>query len=586
MKRLVTFLLLSQLFLGIVYGQGQPLPMAVSGDMTIASGGVMRSVGDVNIRSKSNLDGGSTAANGIGTNGRVDNKGTFVMDQALYIYSNIDRDGLLKNTTDVGVDIPVGKTIAIIKQFPECDPSPGGSLWYTMSFPFEVNHNGITFTDGTSAVYGTNFWVRYYDPERRAIVGNNNYNWVEYDYTLQPTDPGYHPQAPAVKSFDGFKPGVAYQIAMEHPVGSPDLNELIFPARNQTTAEAFLAVENNKTKDLVYVGREIYGDNNSNGWAVIGGLSATSFEMSYDNVTFIGSTTSPTTNYTYGGIHYYDRDLKRFVYLGVLDKKVMSPYVTFYTQIDKTTTGITYESGNLVLDNATPPGWRASNDFNTRDVVVISVTNNDDLGYDRIDLVFDDNSNKEYVPMQDVLKMTNTTADPELWSLNETNGVIHALSINRMPIINNNSEEIKLGVQIKKAGTYTFDIMDMESDLMKNVMLTDHVTGRTTDLLREPYEFTIEETGEFTDRFVLFANKAPVSIENIEDNIYAHIDNDMLTIYNLPAEAAIRVMDINGRMIASGNSHGNQYSARLNAKGVFIVKVIGDQPRVLKVLNK
>jgi hypothetical protein len=55
---------------------------------------------------------------------------------------------------------------------------------------------------------------------------------------------------------------------------------------------------------------------------------------------------------------------------------------------------------------------------------------------------------------------------------------------------------------------------------------------------------------------------------------------------NLNTGDKVQILDLTGRIIASGVATSNTYSSQANQKGVYIVSVKGVKTATLKVLNK
>ena len=147
--------------------------------------------------------------------------------------------------------------------------------------------------------------------------------------------------------------------------------------------------------------------------------------------------------------------------------------------------------------------------------------------------------------------------------------------------------EVRMGFTVPEAGDYTLSLNPMRQEDVRNVILADKVTGKQVDLLQTPYSFnTGSVTGE-TGRFSLFINSSYTEIPAIESKgIYAYVKDNILTVKKLTEGDRIQVLDLSGRIIASGKAAGNEFSVALSRKGIYIVTVSGEKSSVLKVLNK
>lgn len=589
MKKLITIVLLSVLFVNMATAQDEGA-VVVGTDIKIASNGIMYSKGTVHVKHV-----GDTVSVEIGENkdyplnihGKIDNDGKLSLESELIFYSDNKRDGLLRQGSatstvnlieDAGGDAP---RVIVRKYFPV------SNFWYTISFPFDVKLSDVKLPSGAEAVYYTNYAAQWYDAQNRANTGLNTGNWKTYKTA----------DKPAV-----WEAGKAYKIAFKWT--DPTKNYLDFIADDAVAGGGndvdSLFLYANKTRALKYYSSNNFLSNESFGWNVIGGLNPCSFVVNGTNVDFAGG---PSTE-PIGCIYYYNQTKANWDVLPLqgssanldsirggdeeipaTDLVILSPYNAFFVQTDPSHLQFTYKTSGYSLGNATPTGFRSSEE-SENDIMVVALMGKNAAAtgnYHKMYLMFNNLYNEGFKLGEDgVLMSEDNPSNPLLWAIH-TSETVYNLSVNRLPMVR--SREIPLGVTFPANGTYTF-AQSKNSDSFMSAILWDKKTNTRTELLRDAYTITAEK-GTVSDRFVLIINMAPTSLDEMATtDIYAYTENNILTVKNITIGDQIQVVDVAGRVLVSEVAVDTQFSTVLAQKGAYIVNVMGQNPAVLKVLNK
>jgi hypothetical protein len=585
------------------------VPMVVAGAVYVK--GNMHSKGIVHVKAYSNSV--------------IDNHGVLSLDKGIIFYSNNLYDGLLRNNSGGKVIVPNGEKVTVRKYFEHIFHNTSDSqndYYYTMSFPFKVGLSGgtieparletaysdITRTDGTPVALWTGggsspasgIWIKYYNSYKRAVDGMKTDNQWGY----QDKKHWFWLNEDTIAS---LKAGEGYRI------WSMNDHELDFNLKDSIAIAALF----NNTTDKVRTDVKYFRDKNtvlvdnskSEGWNILGGLNVSSFQLK-DNVKGI----------TNNVIYYFDQksipSQWKNIYLDQEDK-VLSPYVTFFIQTDSDTT-ITYKKEGLSLKNADAIGFRSSTEKEIiKDVLRLTITQtehpdmepNPDLS-DLTYIEFSENFQEKFRVGEDALKMAvdDNISTPQLWSWYEEtlltrepvqksgNDIIQKNSffLNRLPVVD---KEIKLGMKFPQTHVdtwYVFKLDALQIPNVKEVILRDKhpAVNKDINLLNEDYFAWIGATETLlTDRFVLFVktNATAINEEDISKNtldVFAYTDNNTLIVKNLNNNDQIKILDLGGRVVASGIASGNEFSTTLSQKGVYLVRVKGEKSVVLKVLNK
>ena len=572
MKRLITILLS---FIGCVSLFGQNAPMVVAGNVYI--NGPVYSLGEVHIY-------GKTVGIDTGMINIANTSTAMLKTDNVIFYSNDSVEGLLINQNTLTDNANGVRGIATATQPAKVTVRKTFSdgLHTYMSLPFTVTANNIFAAMTTT-----------------PLTAFTDYGAWGFDAQVRAGYQGFTNNAVWARSSTGLKKGMGYQFQYASN-GAVD-----FVGTDTAEIRSLFA---NANKDLSYDKYMITGNPLSNpiqeamdaGWAFIGGLNPTTFALKQANV----------GNYTGGTIYYrntkssqavttmqHDQYME-FVFgkddLGALAANV-GPYTPFYIQGAFTNTAggpilsdigkFTYNSTGTVLDGTVK--FRSSNDESSSpetDQLYFALSSDKDQSFDRFYLSFAGNYSESYRGIEDAIKMTTAfDGRPTVWSL--LDGVDQALVVNGLPM--KDGREVRMGFSVPEAGDYTIALDPLRQQDVKNVLLLDNVTGKKVDLLQSPYSFNTGAVEGDNGRFVLYINGSYTGTPSIgSDGLYAYAKDNLLTVKNLSVGDRVQVMDLAGRIVASGTASGKEFSVALSQKGVYVVNVMGVKPWVSKVLNK
>jgi len=625
MKRLFT-IFLSFLAAISLWGQ-QKLPMAIYGD--VYNAGPVNSVGQVHLEA-----GVPTMPKGVA---RVDNAvgGNFQFSDSVFFYSNDSIDGLFRNLSTV---TSTANTVVIVRKY------FARNIWYMMSFPFTVNMgpssakttgvknalDGQGLQRGDGAAFP--FDVQYYDPQLRANRGVNldtlvhtvaitadNSNWQRLDtnkvglnkdimyarsaYRIAVTpakDSNNKVNASGVTS-DPVTGGAWIDFISANVGGAGGVDSVF--AKKTKGVDLSFATPVYKTGEKPFTDASV---GYSEGWNVFGGVSSTEY--------ILGTATkiaTPTINYT-KTIYYRDDAAGTWKeYNPTLPVtttapiRTMRPYAPLFVQTDSsyytnpnlksvlTGGGFQYINGNgLVLapDPSSTVLLRASSSFPYGQFSLNLVNSKDASLSAATYFKFNKSYSTSFSGKKDDLKLnTTSTTEPIVYSLVATNDMK-----GNLPIFNHGvpytESVVPLGISIPATGDYSFSFNEIFADnLVVSAVLKDTKNNnKKTELLKGDVYTFHADAGTDRSRFILYLNsKVMTSIEQTgTSNVYAYTDNNTLTVRNLSEGDKVQVVDVTGRVFASGIATGNTFSTSLNQKGVYIVNVRGEKVTTLKVLNK
>ena len=537
------------------------LPMLVSGNVVIS--GPMRSDGAVHVLS------GAEA-------GRIDIDNTDVnqelMTDTVILYSDDTSDGLLRNLNPVGGGVKgITTTAQPAKVIMRKTFAPGVFTYF--SLPFDVTPNFVFAGNSSLPLVGQTDYQAYgFDAQVRAEDRGylNPAVWKEIDYTT-----------------DGFGKAMGYQFWYDNG-GMVDFVTTIPAVIQNLFAPA--------AKNLTYTMWRIANTSSSEqegfdaGWAFIGGLNTTTFELNNAN---IGGSPVSAVYYRLANNSQSTNDANHHtsyaeVILGgdASEAANVGPYTPFYIQGSIGAPGsadatFTYNLSGLVFDDVT---FRSSNDETIpKDQLYFALASDKDSSFDRFYLNFNDNYIESYRAAEDAIKMSTAyVSKPAVWSLQGKTS--QALVVNGLPM--KEGRELRMGFSVPEAGDYTISLKAIRHQDVKNVILVDNITGKKVDLLQTPYSFNTGTVNDEAGRFALYINSSLTNIPTIKsDAVYANVKDNLLTVKNLSEGDKIQVLDLSGCNIASGIASGKEFSVALSHKGVYIVQVKGEKESVLKVLN-
>jgi len=574
MKRLLTIFLSSILCVGLWAQTTPKLPMTVLGDICVADTGKMRSVGTVHIKALNN-----------DSIGKIANYGAIQLDSIIF-YSNDTIEGLLMNQRGGAGSLTTvaSSKVSVYKTFENSD------YWYMWAFPFDIDlETGIrNAANGAILIRGTNFQVQYYDAHERAIRGiNDDENWKILPASIK-----------TMNRATGYRIAVELSTITRHASGSY-IVEFTAKAPADISILFSSAV---KGMDVTYAfddrAKQIFGEGESDGWNVIGGLSSTNFLI--NNTTLIYQP-DPVTADAKRIVYYREANNRKWKNLWLdlpippdypddISEGTLRPYVPIFL---KTTPrailprssggGFAYVPAGLTLESLGVM-FRSSqsNNYNILGLVLKDAKNSKKSSTSYFS--FEKNAHLAYVSGEDGVGVyDDDKINPFTWSVayNSMNQKV-VLFINGLPY---NATEVPLGAKVPAAGQYVFSLRNFLKNVsVKSAVLWDKVTNAKTDLLKQDYSFQAANAFSLEDRFVLIFSEVITSLDPASGApIYAYADNDVLTVKNLLPGDRVQILDLTGRIVATGVASENTYSVALNQKGVYIVNTHG---KVLKVLNK
>lgn len=139
-----------------------------------------------------------------------------------------------------------------------------------------------------------------------------------------------------------------------------------------------------------------------------------------------------------------------------------------------------------------------------------------------------------------------------------------------------NSGKVDVGVTLPVAGSYTIGLpADFSVEDFEAVVLHDAVTGRSTDLLADSYDFIAAAPGDITGRFtVSFRNTAA---DNSTDDIKVWSPAPATVAVSGVADGdLVRVYSASGVLVAQAVASSSTLRLSANVSGVAVVDVIRD----------
>jgi hypothetical protein len=618
MKKLILALCIG--FITFATGQAvatvsQPgVPVSVVGDMYVK--GPVRFKGEVHVKTATD-----TTKRKMG--GVIDNQeGGHLQFNKVILYSDTLTDGLLRNSPMSSIPLSFGTveadTLVVRKFFGTTSVIVGVQPtstrhFYTFSLPFRVGLLSEFYTNSDGNYYKrTNNWksrivkpdsseaklwvdydVAFYDGHKRATVTrrpdtHENYTQINEDSTI------YGSTAAA---FLTAGEGHRFWSAVDY---------LDFQLFDSDSIAVLFDYSENKGKERVkplYYERvhNIYENYHLNeGWNLIGGLYTTSFlfkgGVGVDHVVTVDGT---------NGVFYYqdvEDPLKNSEDSWVWEsdifddaQTVLSPYTTFYVQTSGENAFLKYSHSGLVTAASNPIGFRAA-EVPTKDLLRLTIASKTNPSRSRkAYIALGANYTKQFNSGEDGVQLFNDNSlSPQIYSWfrgestsTQEGGTVYELFLNSLPL-GKETEEVQLGIVSPASEQYMFSLNAVQRLSVKSAFLYDKQESQYVDLLQDTYTCRIDK-GKIDDRFVLFVNQTGTLVDEVYmngDAVFAYVKNNVLTVKNLQKGDQIKILDMSGRTVASGIAPGNEYSANLTQKGVYLVHLKGEKVRVLKVLNK
>ena len=388
--------------------------------------------------------------------------------------------------------------------------------YYTFVAPFAVNTKDIKYPVD---IYGNNvaanntgsFEFQYYDGEARA-TGATGWKTVE-------------------EGTDGatLNPGQGYTfLGMPKKINGTRQKYGIH--RIPMSVSAADAMSHEKTDQTISVAPHPSAKNNNSGWnlignpymATIGGLTNEDIQVGE-----LVHTNDANGNWT-GGWHWDEQTVlegQRFLVIPSNDGQSFSStqasnatlpaFKNFFVQISN-------EGANaLSIPRTTPAAQLLAPTRRTEEVVkdveVAIVLEQDEQYADQMDFLFNNIYTEEFERDADFTKMMNAT------NLN-LYGVHPYDNLSFVAIDNNTARgSVAIGYQVPQAGEYTLRMSDkpyVMFDKIEALYVTDHEISPevTTDIMSEPYRFTVANAETNHTRFTVSVILKTEEVEDGEDD--------------------------------------------------------------------
>ncbi|GHT05744.1 hypothetical protein FACS189423_10250 [Bacteroidia bacterium] len=559
--------------------------MVVKGD--VVNVGNLRSDVQVHVKAK---------ADAAGTSGKIDNKGVINLNNGITFASNDDGDGILHNEYHIDPgkgEVNFGnattsfQNVQIKKTFTK-------EKNYYISFPFRVKVGDIT-AEGTAP---TGYTIDQYKPGR---LSGSRYTWIyKYDSQIR-ADHGINSTDATMNAWqyigknnaecDAYvlEPGIGYNLIIKY---DPDVEEvgdhnvtLTFPAMNSTTlADIYTVTDNedtNGTKSLPLIFRNSTTKSKAQwGWNFLGVHRTSNYHMDPAHLTIDGIHQYIDTD---GILQIYAWNNARWESFEITDERnpvYLSPFVAYYVQIggdyaeeitkDQAGTLSTSKNG-LRMESTNSLRSSTSQTLNR-----LHLKLEDGKGSDELRVIQSDRYSNKYVLGEDAPKVFYDDV-PELYSIVED----VPMTIDRILTTDN---DVALGVNLKKADSYTVGISRLEGFDDTDIYLIDKVAGISHNLLDGDYTFQAN-TGTIDDRFALHFGSV-TAIQTPGSQISVFVDNNVAHVKNIKVGDTVSIYNVGGQLISQGVASSSEQSYRLAGTGIYVVKVSGSESFISKVINK
>ena len=393
------------------------------------------------------------------------------------------------------------------------------SKWYFMAFPCKVRLSDIRKSNGSSlGTLGTDWFVKWYDGSARAVNLATVTNWKAI------TD--VNTQLNAYQGYIfGLKDGTG-TIEMAIPLD-----------------KALVESESEQSIPVIAYGSGTSVGTNHKGWNLIGQPYLSKLKGSSVGFNFLTFS---------DGISTYSQQFNSAV-------SSIDPFAAFFVQAG-TTESVPFRLSGLQLS-------KSMVEQSSADVVSIQLSSA--ALNDNTTLILDDAQSPIYQIGQDLEKWIGTGTDkPQVYSI--LNGINY--SYNALPA--GYVQNLPLGVYTKTGRSCSFSADASQTRGLSQLILTDNVTGVTTDLLATSYSFE-STAGTTTSRFVLNAKR--ISTDNAPLNgsgqeLMITTSNGKLIIHNLSEKAVVRVFDAIGRVLYDQTPTNSTLEVPLTVDGVYTVQ--------------
>jgi len=407
--------------------------------------------------------------------------------------------------------------------------------WYFMSFPSDVAVNEITQVGGTDLIFGTNWWIKYYDGGSRIqnLGAESNWKTMTAGQTLE-ANKGY------IIGLDNTLTGVGDYV-------------LSFPLNKNLLQTAELA----KTVSVLAYGEGLTDNKNTfgnivaenhKGWNLVGVPYLSNFAGSGIGAAYLTLRKADGSTYEQKANTAVGRDI--------------NPFEAFFIQASTAGTGTDL---SFALANRQLARSMVTDDLSDR--VQLNLSNA--TGTDNTNLIMDNDQSTTYEINQDLEKWLSIGTDiPQIYTL--LNGIKYAF--NALPI--NSVHNLPVGIYTKTNGSATISLNATNAPGLSSLLLKDNTTGNSTDLMISDYNFTAS-AGTDNTRFVITVQSVTTqnTVETEKSGPTLRSMNGNLWINDLSVKSNVRVYDTTGRLIANEIAITDSLEIPLSLTGIYIIQI-------------
>lgn len=448
--------------------------------------------------------------------------------------------------------------------------------WYDFSLPYDCKVSDIARSNGkTLGEYGTDWFIKYYDGQKRANTGTPN--------GAAPTNWEHVPATGTLKAGVGYIIGLGglHEVAPNLPqykvrISLPNVSGQVYTETNTS----------NQTRPVTgYTGPKAEELPCHRGWNYIGNPFISLFDGSEQNpewstdLLLNGYYTDGLTGQTYDYEKYPDiyvavdegtNGLTDWVQTKASAAKLL-PFRAFFVQA--VSDGYTdFAKQARTLPNMAPARRATERGSEVSAFDLVLTDSKQAQGSARVKM--GDGFCKVYEVGHDMVRMINKRqAYPQPYTIDSAGYSMICHAIDRETPVN---QTIPVGFYTRTKGTYTFSIDRMEGmGDYAAVYLEDNVEHTVTDLLQGAYTFSAA-AGTTDGRFSIYLreNKVPTEMaghEGQEPVIYRH--GDAIVIESLPVGAQVRIVDAVGRVLHRQRADGRPITFSTPVRGAYVIQV-------------
>ncbi len=451
--------------------------------------------------------------------------------------------------------------------------------WYDFALPYDCKVADIARSNGKSlGEYGTDWFIKYYDGQKRAITGTpngatNNGTWVHV------------PANGTLKAGVGYIIGIGglHEVAPNLPqykvrISLPNVSGQIYTETN---------VSDQQLPVVGYTGAAAERLPCHRGWNYIGNPFISRFDGKAQKpewsteLLLNGYYTDPKDGETYTNENPYED-----IYVAVNDptdpnynwvqsqasEANLLPFRAFFVQaVSDGKVDFVKTARNLP---AGAPASRAATNASSVSQFNLVLTNASGVAGTTC-VMIGDQFNRTYEVGHDMLRMINKAQTyPQPYTIDSAGYAMIRQAIDRETPVN---QTIPVGFYLRTKGNYTFSIDRLQGmSRYDAVYLEDNTLHTTTDLLLGDYTFAAA-AGTTEGRFSLHlrASSVPTDITDPEGGVpvvYRH--GDALVIESLPAGAQVRIVDAIGRVLHQQRADGNTITFHAPVRGAYLIQVV------------